>query len=56
LLGPPEVLAGVVEVEDLLGQVEEAAAGFPELDQRQRVELKQRDVFGQLLPAVMSGH
>ena len=41
-------MAWVVEVEDLLGKAEEAAAGLPELDQRQRVELKQRDVLGQL--------
>ena len=39
-LDAAEVVAGIVEVEELLRQVEEAAAGLAQLDQRQRVELQ----------------
>ena len=53
-LDTAEIVARVVEVEDLFGQTDEAPAGFSESHQRQGVELQKRDVFGQLeLAAVL---
>src|SRR5262245_29416833 len=44
----------VVEVEQLLGEIEEAAPRLAQPNERHRVELQERHVFGELeLPAIV---
>src|SRR5581483_12253712 len=43
-----KVMTGIIEVEQFFGQLEKAATGFAQLHQRERIELQERDVLGQL--------